>query len=723
MIHGQFHCRPERTDKVKRFVVKRISLDSRFFKESIVIISQAGIQYTIKKQGDFVRLGTKTTLLLAAIVSPVIIIASLLLLHFQEDSLKKIIVEGLNGQAKMAAYGIDAFIAEGLNEAHAVALTLPVNDLLHGRTGLVEEHFKKMQQSFPRFQNGIFVLDKEGTFLADYPSHPELRGQSFAFREYYQRTFQERKGIAGSPYRSKRTGFPVLTFTSPILDSKGRIIAVLACSVDLLSEEALGGYRKQKFGESGYLFIVDHSRRLIVHPEDGRLLTYVEVGKNRIMEDALKGFEGGGETVNSKGIPMLMAVRQIQHAPWIVAVQTTQHEAYAPVSEVRQRIILVSAVILLLIILAGALLIRRVSTPLRQLERVASQISAELEGAEAKMDSNFAEDSLDTLRSIRFRDEIGMLASAFLHLATELKHTLGSLQRSAADWERTFHSVNEAVIILDKNSRIVRMNRTAEDWFRTSTEKAVGHYGYSVILGAVDVPKEWPNIASLSSRRKKVAWTHELERPRGIFEFTLSRVDESGEAAGAVLIISDVTMRVESEEHIREMAFYDQLTGLPNRFLLRDRILLALATASRNEKRAGIMFLDLDRFKEINDLYGHDAGDALLKQVSKEISQCLRKNDTLSRFGGDEFVIVLQDIEQPREAAAIAARIIEIQAFPMHIKEQEMTIRSSIGISIYPDDGEDGDVLLKNADIAMYSAKSLGRNNYQFFSKKAGGYE
>ncbi len=665
------------------------------------------------------RLGTKTTILLAVIVSPIIIIASLLLLHFQEDSLKKTIFEGLDGQAKVASYGIDAFIAEGLNEAHAVALTLPVNDLLHGRTGPVEEHLKKMQQSFPRFQNGIFVLDKEGKFLDDYPSHPELRGQSFAFREYYQRTVQERKGIVGSPYLSKRTGLPVLTFTSPLFDSEGQIIAVLACSVDLLSEEALGGYRKQKFSESGYLFIFDHSRRLIVHPEDGRLLTYVEVGKNRIMEEALKGFEGGGETVNSKGIPMLMAVRQIPHAPWIVAVQTTQHEAYAPVSEVRQRIILVSAVILLLIILAGALLIRRVSTPLRQLERVASQISAELEGAEAKMDSSFAEDSLDTLRSIRFRDEIGMLAAAFLHLATELKRTLGSLQRSAADWERTFNSVNEAVVILDKNSRILRLNRTAEDWFRTSTEKVRGHYGYSVILGAVNVPKEWPDIASLSSRRK-VAWTYELERPHGIFEFTLSRLDESGETAGAVLIISDVTMRVETEEHIREMAFYDQLTGLPNRFLLRDRIQLALATASRNEKKAGIMFLDLDRFKEINDLYGHDAGDALLREVSKWIPQCLRKNDTLSRFGGDEFVIVLQDIEQPREAAAIAARIIEMQALPMHISGQELTISSSIGIAIYPDDGEDGDVLLKNADMAMYRAKSLGRNNYQFFAKGTG---
>jgi diguanylate cyclase (GGDEF)-like protein len=108
----------------------------------------------------------------------------------------------------------------------------------------------------------------------------------------------------------------------------------------------------------------------------------------------------------------------------------------------------------------------------------------------------------------------------------------------------------------------------------------------------------------------------------------------------------------------------------------------------------------------------------LLREVSKWIPQCLRKNDTLARFGGEEFVIVLQDIEQPREAAAIAARILELQAFPMTIKGHEMTISSSIGIAIYPDDGEDGDDLLKNANIAMYRAKNLGRDNYQYFAKR-----
>jgi diguanylate cyclase (GGDEF)-like protein len=126
------------------------------------------------------------------------------------------------------------------------------------------------------------------------------------------------------------------------------------------------------------------------------------------------------------------------------------------------------------------------------------------------------------------------------------------------------------------------------------------------------------------------------------------------------------------------------------------------------------MFLDLDYFKEINDRYGHDTGDDVLRETAARIAICLRKNDTLSRIGGDEFVVVLQDIELRQEATAIAVRIIEGLALSMIIKGHELTMSSSIGIAIAPDDGEDVDSLLKNADMAMYRAKRLGRNNYQY---------
>jgi len=666
-----------------------------------------------------VNLGTKTTALLAAVVSSALVITSLFLLHYQEESLKQTIYKGVDGQAMTAAQGIEAFIAQGLRESKAVSDNMPVTALLQNRPGAVEPYLKRMARTFSEFQDGIFILNGEGTFLADYPPHPELQGQSFAFREYYQRTLQEGRGVVSKPYQSKRTGLPVLTFTAPVRDPQGKIIAVLACSVNLLSQEALGGYRKQKFGNSGYLYVFDRSRLLVLHPDDARLLTHVEAGKNRILEAALKGFEGGGETVNSMGVPMLLAVRQIPKVEWAVAVQVTQEEAYAPVAEARKRIIFISGITILLAIILGAAAIRRITRRLEQLERVASQIETELDEAETKGVHDLAHSALDSLKKVKPHDEIGLLASSFLRLTTKLNQTLGSLQRSAEDWQRTFNSVNEAVVTLDLSGRIVKMNHRAEDWFRTSLQKVRGQYGYRVIFGAGTLPGNWPDLALLKEHQK-VKWSEGLETPHGIFEFTITPVSGHEATTGAVLVISDITERVKSEEHIREMAFYDQLTGLPNRLLLQDRMQQAIALAGRSGKKAAIMFVDLDRFKEINDLYGHDVGDEALRETARRISACLRKNDTLSRIGGDEFVVVLQDIHL-RETTQIAERIIGLRALSSDIQGREFTISSSIGIAFFPDDGEDSETLLKNADTAMYRAKGKGRNNYQYYSEITNG--
>lgn len=660
-----------------------------------------------------VKLASKTIALLTAIVSTVLVSAGFLLLHYHEESLKRTIFEALDGQVRIAAHGIETVIGDGLRETEAIAAFFPVQALEKGDFAQVESYLERMLTTYPRFGNGIFVLSLEGSFLADFPAHPDLRGQSFAYREYYQRTIREGRGIIGKPYRSRRTKQPVLTYTALIRDGEGRAVAVLACSLDLLSKQALGGYRTRKFGRTGYLYIFDKSRLLILHPDDQRLLTQVEPGRNRLLEAALSGFAGSGETVNSQGVPMLLSVSQVPVIDWIVALQVPRAEAYAPVEETRFRFLRVAGGAVVLVISIGAVAVRRVTRPLRQLERMAVEISADLAGAGET--GIFAPDDaiLAGFARIRSGDEIGLLASAFSRLVATLKQAFGSLQRSAEDWQRTFDSVNEAVVTLDGEGRVMRMNRAAEDRFRTSVTKVLGQYGYKVIFGTVP-PPDWPDIASLKERRR-VRWSQRLENPPGVFEFTVTSVTGPEGASGAVLVVSDVTERVESEEQIRRMAFFDQLTGLPNRFLLHDRFQQAAAAAMRSGRRAGVMFIDLDKFKEINDLLGHDVGDDVLRRVSARIAECLRKNDTLSRLGGDEFVAVLCEIESSTEAGVIAARIIEAQAVPLEIGDRKVAAGSSIGIAFYPDDGEDLETLLKKADTAMYSAKAAGRNGYRYY--------
>ncbi|MBI5848664.1 MAG: GGDEF domain-containing protein [Nitrospirae bacterium] len=165
------------------------------------------------------------------------------------------------------------------------------------------------------------------------------------------------------------------------------------------------------------------------------------------------------------------------------------------------------------------------------------------------------------------------------------------------------------------------------------------------------------------------------------------------------------------------MAFHDFLTGLPNRKLFSDHLNIALAHAQRNQNKIGIAMLDLDNFKDVNDTLGHDTGDLLLKATAERLSASLRKGDTVARFGGDEFVLILHDMEGMEGAIEVAQKIVERFREPFLIETHHLVVTTSIGIAVYPDDGKDEGILLKNADIAMYQAKQAGRAQYQLYKE------
>ena len=179
----------------------------------------------------------------------------------------------------------------------------------------------------------------------------------------------------------------------------------------------------------------------------------------------------------------------------------------------------------------------------------------------------------------------------------------------------------------------------------------------------------------------------------------------------------DITDRKSVEEQVQQLAYFDTLTGLPNRRMLFDRLDRALSQAKRFARSLAIMFLDLDHFKQINDTLGHDAGDELLKEVAMRLETCVRSGDTVARQGGDEFIIVLAEIAEPADAARVAEKIVKALAEPVCVADRMLQVTTSIGIAVYPINGAD-DVreLLKKADKAMYTAKAAGRNGYRFFS-------
>jgi diguanylate cyclase (GGDEF)-like protein len=180
--------------------------------------------------------------------------------------------------------------------------------------------------------------------------------------------------------------------------------------------------------------------------------------------------------------------------------------------------------------------------------------------------------------------------------------------------------------------------------------------------------------------------------------------------------IGQFMARREAEERVHHLAHYDELTGLPNRNMFNQRLSHALIQARRNDKPLAILYIDLDRFKYINDTLGHEAGDRVLREVAQRLLGCLREGDTVGRLGGDEFVVLIEELPEPMHVAAVAQKILAAVVKPFIIGAQEFSISASIGISTYPDDSEDMQGLLKNADSAMYRAKEQGQNNYQFHS-------
>ena len=285
-------------------------------------------------------------------------------------------------------------------------------------------------------------------------------------------------------------------------------------------------------------------------------------------------------------------------------------------------------------------------------------------------------------------------------------------------------STRDAIVMIDERGKISFWNEAAEQVFGWEKADAVGndihlllipesyrgaflegmkHFTVTGAGAAIGTILELPALCKDSS-----------ELP---VEVSLSAVKLKGRWH-AVGIIRDVTERKRIEAEIEHMAYHDSLTGLPNRLLLNDRLNQAIGLAGRSGHMTAVLIFDLDNFKSVNDTLGHPAGDRLLKKVVDRIGKQLRKSDTIARMGGDEFIVVLSEILAPEDAAHTARNFLEVFSDPFEIDQQEIYTSASVGISLYPIDGDTAETLLKNADIAMYHAKKHGRNSFHYYTEE-----
>ena len=287
----------------------------------------------------------------------------------------------------------------------------------------------------------------------------------------------------------------------------------------------------------------------------------------------------------------------------------------------------------------------------------------------------------------------------------------------------TLNCIGDAVVCTDVTGNIDFLNLVAEKMTGWSWQEAAGKPMAEVfrILDATS-HETTPNPMELAVGQNRTVHLPSnciLIRRDGFeipIEDSVSPIhDREGQATGAVIVFRDVSAARAMALEIVHSAQHDFLTGLPNRLLLNDRVSQAIAFAQRHAKKVAVLFLDLDGFKHINDSLGHPIGDRLLQSISKRLVDCVRGSDTVSRQGGDEFVVLLSEVEQSEDAAITAGRMLRAVAEGHSIGQHDLHITTSIGVSVYPDDGKDAETLIKNADTAMYQAKENGRQSYQFF--------
>jgi diguanylate cyclase (GGDEF)-like protein/PAS domain S-box-containing protein len=322
---------------------------------------------------------------------------------------------------------------------------------------------------------------------------------------------------------------------------------------------------------------------------------------------------------------------------------------------------------------------------------------------------------------------VGIVAAAAVVLVLVIRQLMGARSVREQNESNRFASdiidnAGEGIVVYDRDLRYVLWNRFMEELTGLAERDVVGRPATEFFPQTADPPAaemlsralrgetlQSPDFYYSVAETERKGWASASYRPY---------TDTQGDIVGVVSVIRDITERKRVEQEIEYQAYHDALTGLANRRLFHEHLSLAVALAQRRQTLVAVLFLDLDHFKLVNDSLGHSVGDALLRQVAERLKSALRDGDTVARVGGDEFTVVLQEIARREDAALVAEKVLRTIAEPAEVSGHRLYVTTSIGITVYPDDGEDAETLLKHADTAMYRAKSEGRNTYQMATRE-----
>lgn len=582
------------------------------------------------------------------------------------------------------------------------------------------------------FEGGLFLFDPAGNLIAHNTKYREIDGKNYAYRDYFKQALAAGKPVISEPLQASFSPYnPVIFFTVPILDPQGKIQAIFAGGLDLTRDNFISKLAEIRIGDSGYLYLFNHDRMMIMHRDKERVFKNNDVppGANRLYDAALNGFEGSGETVNSLGIPMLASFRSLNKNRWILAATNPQTQAYAPLAAARRQFYLLLSTVIVVAMALTWLLMKYLTAPLQAVIRHIAAMPAK------HGESRFLQ--------VKTQDEIAVLAQRFNQMIAELDQQMESARRLAVFkkvieedpgvedvylrlggvfTELGFH--NSLIYQISADRRQMRVvypsssdyqNLPCDDSLPNQSDAGQSRPAAYALASRL--------FSRISPRLTAGAGGHCLPMIAGgqlagivhlsIDPAAMDSPETAHRIAQAEGYIDESLPVIEAKQllhQLRESVLTDALTGLRNRRFLQEYAENLIATMQRRQKNIGLIMCDLDYFKRINDHYGHDAGDWVLRETAQTIRKSIRDSDLVIRFGGEEFLVALLDIETG-SALEVGEKIREsVQDAPLMLAKVPIGQTISLGVSELPRDTRDFWQAIKFADLALYRAKALGRN-------------